>query len=694
MKSRLPTLLLLALLGLGAAAHAGASLISLQRFRQTASARNTEIAFPPGDLTLRDLPKAQQLMAAQSLAEIFDDGQYAGETNWYPFINPLLTAITAKITHQSATVSLALVAIAINAAVILAVGGLLVWLFGWKGLVALGAGLALNFITFNGGAYPIGTARLPFALFLIVAGALFAGPGRVSGRRRVALFAALGFLHGLMALWQGSSFITASFVGGVLILYWLAASRGGRGSALAGIGVYALVTLALFALLIGPQLLHYGRYVSGDEARLYLSNTYDKGDNLAPILSLRFLITDTGASLLALIGFAALFIRNPHASIRAVAAAILLAYVFATCMSALGYAQNSTQAPWLAQLIQKFMPAPAHTFGYVAQFCNALMRVMGVAAFVVWVMELAAQTPLRRLPPPALGAARAALAALAIIPIGLNFARQEKMLAGSGVDKEVTQFAAQAAALVPRNATVYGAESLMSYAPFKILLGSAPHANPYAQAARQQAKDTLTDQDLIGAGDAAPFTKTLAAAGLRYAIVSSNDKTAFLRLCAGERLLKSSAGAFELITLNDACAYPAFGSPISLSEAASAQNATLAAANGVLQMSAASGAGGFAIANFSAVPIQPVDLVGLRVRGLAEAPTCLTAGVLFQSKAQNKELGRASKTQTVSGAFEFTAWMVAPAGADGVVPALALDPACAAQPLRVESISIARKSLP
>lgn len=696
MKSRLSTLLLLALLFAGAAAHAGASFISLQHARQNAAARNAEISFYPGDLTLRDLPKAQQLMAAQSPAEIFDDGQYAGEKNWYPFITPLLTAITAKITHQSATVSLALVAIAINTAVILVVGGLLAWLFGWMGLVALGGGLALNFISFNGGSYPISTMRLPFALFLVVAGALFAGPGHIPKNKWLPLFATLGVLHGLLSLWQGSSFITASFVGGMLIIYWLLVSREGRGFALAGIAVYALITVALFALLIGPQLLHYGRYVSGDEARLYLGNGYDNGNNLGSILTLRFLITDTGASLLALIGFFTLFIRNPNTKIKAVAVAILLAYAFAVCMSALGFAQNSTQAPWLAQLIQKFMPAPAHTFGYVAQFCNTLMRVLGLGAFLVWVMELAARTFLARLPQRVLGVARFALVALAMIPIGLDYSRQEKLLSLTGVDREVTQFAAQAAALVPRNATVYGAEHIMQYAPFKILIGSAPHANPYAQPARNRANDTLTDQDLIGAGDAAPFQKTLNEFDVRYAIVPSNDKNAFLRLCAGERMLKSSAGALELIRLNGACTYPAFDISIPLTNATPVQNTTLDAANGILQMSIASPANGFAIANFSSTAAQPGDLVGLRLRGQVETPTCLTAGALFKASAQTKEMDRASKTQTVSGAFEYVVWMIVPAGADLVTPVLALDPACAAstQAVRIDSVSIARKSLP
>lgn len=697
MKSRLPTLLLIALLLAGVAGYTGASLLSIQRARENAAAQNRELAFGPGDLTLRDLPKTQQLLAAQTPAELFDDGQYAGEKNWYPFMTPLVTAMFAKITHQSAAVSLLVVTIGLNAATILAVGALLAYLFGWKGLLALGAGAALNFIGFNNGSYPIGTVKMPFALFIFVLGALFTGPGHIPKNRWMGLFALLGFLHGLIGLWQGSSFIVASVLGAVLIIRWLWLARSERGPALATIAVYGLITCALFGLLIVPQLLHYGRYTSGSEARLYLATQYGKGDNFGAFASLAFFSLPAGLNSLPAIAFLSLLIRNANAKTKSMAWVLLLAYLFASFMASLGYVQNSTQVAWLGQLIRAAMPTPAHTFGYVAEFCLSLMRVAGLGVILAWLMDLLARTVSARLPQPALAVVVSlALVAIAMLPLVLRYSQQETNFSLTVVDKEITQFAAQAAKLVPPNATVYGAESVMQYAPFKILVGSAPHANPYAQPAREDAKGLLTDQDLVASGDATRFAQTLKDFSISHAVVSSNEKAAFLRLCDGQQMLASSGGKFELIKFSGTCAYPSLGAAAPLTPAVSAQNAMLNFADGHLDIGIVDSSAGYALANLPPLPVASRELVGIRVRGQAETSTCLIVGGLFHNAAQNKEVDRASVSGVVSHTFEFTGWVVAPANVDQLVPVLALDPACApsTQTVRVDSLSIARKPLP
>jgi hypothetical protein len=504
----------------------------------------------PGDVAVRDVPKAFDLRTGR----FFGDPHYAGEVGWYPFMTPLIAALASATTGARVNEAYLATGVVMGALFIVALGAFLATSAGTPlAVLVLPVAMLLRVASVDDDVYPFQTARAALVLYLALAGAAMARDSAAEGRRRARYaYAGAGALNGILALWHGASFVVASAVSAALLAHLavrFARHPGTRREMLVRTGLLAVPMLSIASVMFLPQLLRYGAIVQSDAARLWLETYYNGGNDPGALLALRLL--PRGWDALWLAAFGAVLVLSGNRRRRA--APLAVAFVVAKGLAHAGFVVNDAEHPWLATMAAKLLVVPPHTLNDAGELVFVLMKLWVAAVAADAAVDLARRR-LRRQPgepaPPRdrSGAANALACAAAILMTGLAFRiPQQDHVFAQAVSREWLLFAEQTAREIGPDATVVGAEPFIALAHFKLLwLPFSAHANPYVAAERKEAAASLLRSAEMG--DRRSVGETLRKYNVQYAI----GDTALTRTC-GDTVVGRAPDGVPVVRLRPGC---------------------------------------------------------------------------------------------------------------------------------------------
>jgi len=513
--------------------------------RRLANGNHTTVGY--GDVMARDLPKANSFLAGG----FFDDPHYVNEVNWYPFMTPYLVSIISRIISTQPYYSYLLTGIISSGLYIIALALFVRFHFGIISYIFYTILLSLGKSWPDNGYYPFQTAHIPFLIYLILAGALLNHivnqKESSSGNATVYLSIGLGFINGVLGIWHGASFFTATFTSLFLMIGLFAAEINKRklGS------VVQLVFLFVFSLVIGisplllPQIIHYGHYQTADAARLSLDTVYEDGNLPEGLFFLKLLPTGVDAGFL--IAFLLLFIVAKR-SRQYKLAPLFISYAGAKALAHLGFVVNSTEYPWLAKLSQRILMAPPHTFNEISHHLLGIIKIVVFCASIELIIH-----GLRKAIPALKSRFFTSeildlkLPIVALILSGLIFFAHHPLQPAfyiSAIDQNIVLFASEVEKLVGPNETVIDANPLAGFSSIKILYtGSPQHSNPYVDKERAEA------QYMINSGIIANMNEVIDRYNIHYAVVYSKQPSVVSKLCKKDTLLSSDNSEYQLISL-------------------------------------------------------------------------------------------------------------------------------------------------
>ena len=453
-----------------------------------------------GDVWMRDLPKTHQFLAGR----FFSDPHFEGEPHWYPFFMPLAAAAVARIGGYEPASAYFRLEVMTTALFLLAIGLHIRVVAGrlWVALLPV-AGL-LGWILPGNGLYPIYGARGPLLILLAASGWVIdqAATTRMSRQRAFWLAGAVGLANGVLGLWNGAAFFLCLPVT-VLVAVWLGGRMDMEGRrpferVFPLAAAVAACTLAM-ALLLLPQLIHYGTIQQAQSARLYVETAiYGPGNHWQEAFAGR--LWPTGLARVLLWAFFALLalsawsprVRGLIKPTRALPLAF--AYLLAMAVAHVGYGLNDPALGAGGVLLRTLLPAPPHGFYIVAG--GALFPVIQILA-VGWTFLLLWQLAVERLkakiPPKATlvladpRRAWLAAAATAVLWIAMLIRFDSRIgFFWQGEDLAFYRFARQAHAITG-NRVVYTETParMVTVGGIRVLAENAPdHVNHYVLAQR------------------------------------------------------------------------------------------------------------------------------------------------------------------------------------------------------------------
>jgi hypothetical protein len=525
-----------------AALHGARAVSAAREAFRVARTEGAELVVQRGDVAVRDLPKAFGFADGR----FFEDPHYSGEVAWYPFATPLLVAAAHAMTGLAMNEAYFCVAGVIAGLAVLALGGI-GW--AWAGLAGLVAAL-LALLAGAGwpspGVYPYHTCVLPLTLYLLAAtiGMRRAADPGDAGAGRV--LAATGALHGLLALWHGASFVVASAISAILLGRIATALARGRLSAREAalrVAAFGIPFLALFALLVVPQLVHYGGFRQAEAARSYLEPYFAGGDD--PDSLVRLALVPRGAGLAWLLAFGAALVVSRSDRARAVPLGV--GWLVAKGLAHLGFVLHSTEHPGLASVARRLLVVPPHTLDHVGEIVFALIETYVIAVVLRTLGRRAVSSArlsslrARFARHPSVTIAVACCAPLALGYAAAGSAPPPPALYARPAPTVVVRFAERIAE-ASAGGTVIGANGLIHMARIKVLSFDSPaHTNPYVTEERERALRTLERASTVG--DRATISEVLR----RYDV----------RLVVGNSLLSSLCGRGTVMFAPD-------GSPVTM----------------------------------------------------------------------------------------------------------------------------------
>jgi hypothetical protein len=534
-------------------ADASRGLGAIEEARHHARSMGAELVVKgPGDVTIRDIPKALDFKSGRLLG----DPHYAGEVNWYPFVTPLIAALASVATGARINDAYLDMGVVMGALFIGALGVLLASCARTPiAVLVLPLAMLVGLVSSDDGVYPYQTARAPLVLYLAFAGAAMASDLVEEDRRRARrAHAGAGALNGILAVWQGSSFVAASAVSFVLLATLavrFVRQPGTRREALMRAGLLAAPIAAIASVLFLPQLLRYGAIVQSDAARLWLETYYNGGNDPGALFALALL--PRGWDALWLLAFAAALIVAGRRRRRAIPLAV--AFVVMKGLAHAGFVVHSAEYPRLAAISAKLLVVPAGSLNGTGEFVFMLMKL--------WVVLLAGSALIalarRRFGPRVVangppqpeqaGSAHALAAAAAVLLAFVSVwvpTRRDDVFA-QAISREWLLFAEQTAREIGPDATVVAAEPFIALARFNLLwLPFSAHANPYVAAERETAALSLLRSTEMG--DRAVAGEILRRYDVRYAI----GESPLTRTC-GEAILTRAPNGVPVVKLRPGC---------------------------------------------------------------------------------------------------------------------------------------------
>ena len=675
----LPTICGFALLMATTAFYAYHGILKVHQDFALTQSQGKVLVAAPGDVSIRDVPKALAIMQG----DIWGDAHYVGEVNWYPFVTPLLAAMTAKLSGQSIHFAYATVVTLTNAYLLAAVGLLLYLCLGVPGFLALPVVILLGLFWPGGCLHPCNTARLSLVLFVVVAGALWErSPSRIS-RRTTVLLAVLGGLTGLLGLWHGASFFTAGAVSAVLLSHWVIAGiKAGLDKLriLMPVALYVGIVAGFLSLLVAPQIIHYGRLQQHDAARLWLEYYYQGGNLPQSFFSLALL--PGGINSLFLFAFLAGFLPHPTDPEKLRRFPLLIGYIFTKTLGHFGFVLNSQEYPWLARLSSKLLVAPPHTFDGTGNFLLVLIKLLVMGMLVKWLIKclftrLSFHSSSNSVNQPFLNSWQlGSFLGFLLSLYGVLFFRFPRIgpLDMITVDRALYDFAQATAKIVGTQTTVYQANDLIQLAPLKIFhLGSSDHANPYVQIERGEAQGhlkSMLNAPLSLAEDILQHYR------IQYAVTSPSSYDLVVRLCGGKPVLETAMG-YTLFELESRCYLPDLDvqdtPPLSR---VNNFNVLLDTESPLVITGVAPNTGDNAL-EYARVPVGDLLLTKLTIRGKVIGnldESGITPRVVFWG--EQGFVGETWDNYPVSGQFKVDFWFIPPAGTTNVTPRLSFAQSC------------------
>ncbi len=329
-----------------------------------------------GDVALRDVPKAHEILRGH----FFTDPYYLGEAHWYPFVMPAAAALVARVSGRDVPEAYFRLEVITTAFFMLVAGCAIVVLGGLRSLPLVPLAMLLGWLEPGHGLYPADGVRGQFCLFLVLAGLVW--EGRSSRARSPAAFFAVGLSIGILGIWQGASFMTATGIGLVLLLT-LARDcvRPGQRVATLKRVVFLLVGAAgPLLLLFGPQLVKYGRLVYPQAAAAWLEPLYE-GHGMVDALKLALFPREAGLVLVVAFVVRVLWIGGNGTAWRR-SQPLLAAFVVSLILAHGGFVVADLAHPDLARIVRRLLPAPPHTFWLVTTALLPIVKLLGLVALL------------------------------------------------------------------------------------------------------------------------------------------------------------------------------------------------------------------------------------------------------------------------------------------------------------------------
>jgi hypothetical protein len=461
-------------------------------------------------------------------------------------MTPLLSASVASLFRWQMDSAYFVVGVACSAILLPAIGYLLYMYFGVPGLFALLIGLLLKFFWPDNGIYPFQTARVPFVIYLVVTGLLIRQMP-ILNRRTQILFLTLGILNGLLGLWHGASFFTATTISGILVMllgYYSLRNHYTWRALILTVALFCVGFIALFGLLIVPQLIHYGRLMQNESARLWLDDYYQGGN--VPSLLFSLSLRPRGLDSLFFVGFLlAMWSRKSKEMLP-----LLIGYILCKALAHLGFILHSTDYPQLAMMSAKLLPCPPHTFNDLGNFLLVLIKFSVVGFMLLHVARFAYWIALKARLNQAVGAAVLASVGYIILAYQLlSHLSVQAPLYAKRVDQVVVDFAWTVSETIGQSTLFskdgqYEEISLYQFAPVKLLFVNLPeHTNPYVESQRRLAQaNTLRDP------------KSAFDNGVKYVLSATpTDMAAHIAQVCGAALAFEAPNGYKLWRLERPC---------------------------------------------------------------------------------------------------------------------------------------------
>lgn len=666
----------------------------LARLRQQMRAGANELIFEPiGDVSIRDIPKALDLLQGRFTA----DPHYAGHAHWYPYATPLIVAAHMRGSGVGAADAYLDVSVALTAALVVGLGLYFYWQYRWLGVVAYAGVVAAGGFAFtqNLDTYPASTARVVLVAHLAVAGLALARASAAKSSERWAALLMLGVLQGVLSVWHGASLVVSAAASACVCAAILAdALRARRAQRALPLVAFAVPAAALFGSLMLPQLVQYGRIEQSDSARLLLQGVFLRTGGAAPDYIRKLDLLPRDATLALMLAGASALLVEPRPGARARVAPVVIAYGVAFGLANLGFVLNDDRHATLAGIAKAVMVAPPHTFEAVANLLEPILGILGVAAIGTHGLALAARAG-RRDPgaepasAPALRSAWRTLSVVApIIAMAAAVAWMAPRLGGpranvvTRIPSDVADFVRAAASISGPDLTTYGASiTWMNLGAFKpLVLKSDIHANPYAQPERVSASQALDAAVMRGDTDA--ILDIVQRFRIDYIAATPEvlSTDVFARLCRGAVVLALPGRGYELRRTDPHCAttQPDY-------EPASAQRRPVATHNLSAHMAAAwtvnglaQAGAGFGYADFAEVAVSPGQVVRITAQTSTSGgdAACMTIGALLRTGPVRGSLSDIGEVFALDGTSPAALRFVVPPGVTAITPRLGFTAEC------------------
>ena len=534
-----------------AALHTGRALQAIGTAFGDARGRGDELVVARGDVAVRDVPKALRMRNGR----LFEDPHYAGEPHWYPFATPAVAAAVSRVFRLPINEAYFGSAAVLSGLALVGFAVLLASFGGTLGLALFSVMLLAGVGWPSTGAYPFETAVLPFTLFFVAAAAAVRAVGGAESSPGRAPLVAMGLLGGLLGIWHGASFLVASFVSAYVFARLVVRALNHpaeRRETLLRAGLLTVTILVPFALLVGPQIIHYGHLRQSDAARLYLEPWYRGGDDWGALV--RGALVPRGWGLLWLCAFAAGFARFRDA--RPTAMPLAIAYVVGKVLAHAGFVVNSVSHPTAAAIARRVLLVPPHTLNHVAEVAFGFMQAWLAVAIARAVLRSKVADGLRqgwerrglsvrhRVVQRVVGAAAFAVATAVVVgrmpPADKPYARPAAL--------DTVRFAERLSAMAGPDDVVLGANGLIHMAALNLLWIDAPeHANPYVAEEREAAMAAL--ERGAAAGDRRAISEVLR----RYRVRFTVGDSVVARMC-GEAVVLVAPDGSPVVRLREGCA--------------------------------------------------------------------------------------------------------------------------------------------
>jgi hypothetical protein len=491
-----------------------------------------------GDVALRDIPKAHEFLGGH----FFSDPYYQGESHWYPFVTPLLAAVTAKIGGHEVPEAYFRLEVITTGLFLAGTLALMFGLLGWWGPALWAFALLFGWLVPGHGLYPGEAVRGPFCLFILLLGVTYEG----AAERSLPWwrYLPLGFSVGLLGLWNGATFfsafgLTLLFVVGPLVLS-IVRDRDRRAAGLSSLMAVTIGAAVPLVFLFGPQLWHYGTLVVPRAAASWLDGRYARG---SAVDVLRLALFPREPSVLLVVPFLArVFFPGPLGLPRW-RRALPLAAAFGACalVSHLGFVFAGSPGGAMSRAVRSLLPAPPHTFWLVTEALLPVVKVLGLSSSVEILRRLLPRlrdSRLERLVLAQEALVSSAIGALLFIALIPTFPASPPRYSAVE-DARFYEFAKRVAATVGSAPVFFRYPGRFVQAgALKIpLLSVDEYASPYVQSARRRAVDGV--YEAVAAGNTASAESFFSRYGLRFVMEDPRAKTDPVVLhCGGAALVE------------------------------------------------------------------------------------------------------------------------------------------------------------